>query len=148
MRTDSTETALPPIQILLVEDDQLLRRGLRILIENHKQYRVCGEAENATVAAELALKLKPDIALVDLTLKGSTGFDLLKDLQRLAPKLPSLVLSLHSEEMYAASALRAGARGFLKKEDVMKHLDEAMQSILAGKVWVSELMRRKLADLL
>ena len=148
MRTDSTENNPTPIQILLVEDDQLLRRGLRILIENHKRYKVCGEAENASVAAELALTLKPDIALVDLTLKGSTGFDLLKELQRLAPKLPALVLSLHSEEMYAASALRAGAKGFLKKEDVMKHLDEALQCILGGKIWVSELMRRKLPEFL
>lgn len=136
------------IKILLVEDHDLLRRGLRILIEANARYTVCGEADSAPAAIELAVKLKPDLALVDLTLKGSTGFELLKELKRLLPDLPSLVLSLHSEDMYAASALRAGARGYLKKEDAKKHLDEAMAAILSGKVWLSDLMRRSMPEFL
>ena len=142
------QTNQAPIQVLLVEDHDLLRRGLRILIETNARYKVCGEADSASAAVALAVKLKPDLALVDLTLRDSTGFELLHELKRLLPGLPSLVLSLHSEDMYAASALRAGARGYLKKEDAKKHLDEAMECILSGKVWLSDLMRRSMPEFL
>ena len=101
--------------VLIVDDHPLLRAGLSRLLGQEADLRVCGEASTVHEALKAIANLKPDIVLVDITLKGGDGLALIKDMKRRSLSSPVLVLSMHEESLYAERALRAGARGYIMK---------------------------------
>ena len=101
---------------------------------------VCGEAEDATAALAAVTRQMPDVAVIDLSLKDSYGIELIKDLGKRYPKLPTLVLSMHDETVYAERALRAGARGYVTKQEASRQILKAIRKVLSGGLYLSEAM--------
>lgn len=119
-------------KLLLVEDHPLFRSMLVQLINKEPDLTVCGVADNAQAALALIEQTRPDAAIVDLTLAGSNGLDLIKELTARQLPLPVLVLSMHAEELYAERVLRAGAKGFISKEEPPAEVLAALRTVLAG----------------
>ena len=130
----------PAISVLLVEDHPGLRLTIRHLVENDPAYRVSAFASPEQALAAVA-QHPPKLAIVDLALGGANGLDLIESLRRQLPDLPILVLSMHSEAMYARHALRAGANGYLMKDQAIEHLHEALGTVRRGKRWLSAAFR-------
>jgi DNA-binding NarL/FixJ family response regulator len=126
--------------VLIVDDHPLFRERLCQLINNEPDLQVSGEAETAQDAVQLVRVARPDLAIVDITLKGSSGLELTKTLRALSINLPILVLSMHDESLYAERALRAGATGYITKNQVSDEVLLAVRRVLAGEVYVSEKM--------
>ena len=131
-------------KVLLVEDHAMFRERLAHLIREDFGMTICGETDNVRDAMELARAVKPDLALVDITLKGSSGLEFLKDLRAQEVQLPVLVLSMHEETMYAERVLAAGAKGYITKHENSQTLLHAMQHVLNGKVYLSSQMTENL----
>ncbi|HEY5912953.1 MAG TPA: response regulator transcription factor [Verrucomicrobiae bacterium] len=125
-------------RVLIVDDHPLVRERLRELIEREPDLAVCGEAADHQPALLLANTTQPDLVLVDLTLRESHGLDLLKDLHIRHPEIPVLVLSMHDESLYAERAIRAGARGYITKQEATKSVLKAIRTVLAGNIYLSE----------
>jgi len=125
-------------KIFIVDDHPIVRDGLRGVIEQQPDLMVCGEAAEAAQALTAVAASCPDLVIIDLSLGQSSGLELLKDLAIRHPRIPALVLSMHDELLYAKRALRAGARGYLMKDEGSESLLTAVRRILAGKVFVSE----------
>jgi len=125
-------------RILIVEDHPLYRDGLRRFIDHQPDLVCCGEADSCQTGYEAAVRLKPDLVLLDLRLRKEDGTELLKRLQTLRPGLPVLVLSQREDTLHALPALRAGARGYIMKEEVTKELLTAIRSVLQGNVYVNQ----------
>jgi DNA-binding NarL/FixJ family response regulator len=125
-------------KILVVDDHPIIREGLRGIIEQEQDLEVCGEVEQATKVLSAIKACAPDVIILDLSLGKSSGLELLKDLSVHYPRIPVLVLSMHDESLYANRALRAGARGYLMKDESSERLLTAIRRILAGHVFVSE----------
>lgn len=123
--------------ILIVDDHPMMREGLRSVINRQPDMTVCGEAENAPQAIRAVQKLNPDLALVDITLPGKSGLELVKDLRALLPKLVILAISLHDESLYAERMLRAGASGYITKQQPPEELVKAIRQVLDKRVYVS-----------
>lgn len=135
-----------PTRILIVDDHPMMRQGLIQLINGEKDLTVIGEADNAIQARELAAKLKPDLMVVDISLPGKNGLELIKDLQAVRPDLSILVLSMHDEMLYAERVLRAGGRGYIMKQEGGKKIIEAVRQVLSGKIAVSERMSSQILE--
>ena len=120
-----------------MDDHPLLRERLTQLINHQPDLTVTGEAESAEEAIELIQKTRPDLAIVDITLKGSSGLELIKDAKALPIDLPMLVLSMHEESLYAARALRAGAAGYITKHQTADEVLLAIRRVLAGEIYLS-----------
>jgi len=131
-------------RILLVDDHPVVRRGLAQLINQEEDMEVCGEAVDCTGALALIGDEKPDLAVVDLSLRGSDGLDLLKGLKQRRCRLPVLVLSMHDESVYAERALRAGASGYIMKQEALERVLQAIRVIFTGEVYLSEKMQARL----
>ena len=127
-------------RILLVDDHPLVRLGIGQLINRQPDLKVCGEAEDAREALECATSLKPDVVILDLTLKESDGLEVLKDICIQHPTVPVLVLSIHAESLYGELALRAGAKGYVMKSEPLANMLSAIRRVLAGGIYVSESM--------
>jgi len=125
-------------KLLIVDDHPIVRERVAELINQEADLVVCGEAEDANGALQAAKSLSPDMAIVDITLKDTYGIELIKQLKELYPKLPILVLSMHEESMYGERALRAGAKGYLTKQEASKKIIDAIRRILRGEIYVSE----------
>jgi len=125
-------------RIFLVDDHPLVREWLTNLINQQPDLAVCGESETAPQALQAIAHSKPDVAIVDLSLKDSSGIELIKDLKQSHPNVAVLVLSMHDEAHYAERALRAGARGYVMKRETTRKVIEAIRRILEGKLYVSE----------
>lgn len=125
-------------RILIVEDHPLFRAMLVQLIEKELGMSACGEADNIRTAMELIEQTHPDAAIVDLTLQGSGGLELIKDLKARHIRLPVLVVSMHAEEIYAERALRAGAKGFISKQASPAEVVAALRKVISGEIHVSE----------
>src|SRR5687767_3863234 len=138
--TKKGETKPSKKKVLLVDDHPIVRERLGELIAHEEDLEVCGEAEDARGALQAAEASKPDIAIVDISLKDSYGIELIKDLKERHPDLPVLVVSMHEESMYAERALRAGAKGYLNKQEATKKVIPAIRQVLAGQVFVSDAM--------
>ncbi len=136
----------PKTRIFLVDDHPIVRRGLQLLISLERDLTVCGEAESAPVAVEKVLSLKPDLVVVDLALKAGSGLELLKQLRSQHPKLKMLVFSMRDEGIYAERALRAGANGYITKEEGTEKALEAIRVILQGKNYVSPAISAKMVE--
>jgi DNA-binding NarL/FixJ family response regulator len=124
----------------------MMRDGLRLLIANEPDLEVVGEADDAATALDEAEKLKPDIAIVDITLRSSNGLDLIKDLHIRSPKTAVLVLSMHDESLYAERVLRAGGRGYIMKQEGGKRIIEGVREIANGHTFVSPAVSAKILD--
>ena len=140
-------TATPPPvleekrkRVLVVDDHPIVRERLAELINQEADLVVCGEAEDSHQARQAVAKLSPDIAIVDITLKDTYGIELIKEFKDTHPKLPILVLSMHDESLYGERALRAGAKGYLTKQEATKKVITAIRQILSGQIFVSEKM--------
>jgi len=124
-------------QIFIVDDHPMMRQGLAQLIHNEPDLQVCGEAEEVPAAVEQIEKLHPDLAIVDISLRSSSGLDLIKDLKARQPELPVLVISMHDESLYAERVLRAGGRGYVMKQEGGRKIMEAIRQVLSGQTYVS-----------
>lgn len=137
-------------KVLVVEDHPIVRHGLMHLIEGQEDLTVCGEAESAPDALKAIGKSKPDVVIVDISLKGANGVKLIKDIKAQSPNLPVLVLSMYEESLYAERTLRAGAKGYVMKQEATETLLTAIRRVLGGDIWVSEdiasRMLRKFVD--
>ena len=133
------------IRVLIVDDHAIVRRGLRELLSDEFRGAAFGEASTAQQALEQLWKQKWDVALLDITLPGRSGLDLLKEFKAARPRLPVLVLSVHPEDQFALRALKAGAEGYLTKESAPEELVKAIRKILAGGRYVSPTLAEKLA---
>ncbi|MBL9146744.1 MAG: response regulator transcription factor [Verrucomicrobiaceae bacterium] len=146
-RSPSPATSQPmKKRILLVDDHPIMRHGLAQLISMESGLDVCGEAGSAADGLVAVGKLKPDLAVVDLTLPDKNGLELIKDIQAMYPTTQTIVLSMHDESLYAERALRAGARGYLMKETAAENLINAIQRVLSGAIYVSEAMASRMLE--
>ena len=127
-------------RIVIVDDHPLFRKGLEDLIHSEGSFAVCGEAGNAAEAMEIIRKLNPDLAIVDLSLPGANGIELIKNVRAEFPKLPILVLSMHDESLYALRALRAGAGGYVMKHEAMANVIHAIHEVFNGRPYLSPAM--------
>lgn len=125
------------IRIVVVDDHPMVRERLAHVIEREGGMVVCGEAESRAEAADVITRTKPDLAIIDLTLRNSHGLELIKDLRVLQPKLKMLVVSLHDEALYAERSLHAGAHGYISKQDATQNILNAIRQVLAGDIYVS-----------
>ena len=136
----------PKIKIFLVDDHPLVREWLTNLIRQQPDLAVCGEAEDAPHALREIAAAKPDVAIVDISLKQGSGIELIKDLKALDPNLAVLVLSMHDEQLYAERALRAGARGYIMKRETAKKIILAIRQMLGGKIYMSDSLSASFAE--
>jgi DNA-binding NarL/FixJ family response regulator len=130
--------------VFVVDDHPLLRQGLALLINQQQDLEVSGEAEEAQAAMQAICKKKPDILIVDISLNGPDGLDLLKNIRALYPDLPVLILSMHDEAIYAERALRARANGYIMKQEATEKVLVAVRRILNGEVYLSDRMANKM----
>jgi DNA-binding NarL/FixJ family response regulator len=136
-------------RVLIVDDHPIVRRGLAQLIAQEAGLEVCGEAESAPEAMAEVCRAKPDLILLDVSIEGMNGIELTKVIREKHPELPVLVLSMHEESVYAERAIRAGARGYVTKQEAPQTVLRAMHRVLQGDLYVSETMAgRMLEDLL
>ncbi|MFM8223835.1 MAG: response regulator [Planctomycetaceae bacterium] len=133
--------------ILLVDDHPLVREGLALRISLEADLQVCGEAAGPAEALQAIDRLQPDLVLVDLSLKGGHGIELIGNVKKRHPQIRMLVLSGFPEALYAERSLRAGADGYLNKQESTDRLLVAIRSVLAGRRYLSSELERRLADL-
>jgi DNA-binding NarL/FixJ family response regulator len=130
--------------VLVVDDHPLMRQGLALLINQQQDVEVCGEAEEAQAAMQAIARRRPDIIILDISLNGPDGLDLLKSIRALEPDLPVLILSMHDEAIYAERALRARANGYIMKQEATEKVLVAVRRILNGEIYLSERMSSKM----
>ena len=136
----------PRKRLLIVDDHPMMRTGLAQLIDNEGDLVVAAQADNAGQAINIVAKQKFDLALVDVSLPDKNGIELIKDLRALSPALPVLVVSMHDELIYAERVLRAGARGYIMKQEGGQKFLQAIRQVLAGQVFVSEKMSARILE--
>ena len=127
-------------KIFLVDDHPIVRQGLAQLINNEVDLAVVGEGEDAYGSLRMIREARPDLVLVDVSLKNSDGIELVKELKTQFPDLPVLVLSMHDESLYTERALRAGASGYIMKQEAPEALLSAIRTVLSGNVYTSAKM--------
>ena len=126
--------------VLIVDDHPLFREGMRQMINRNPSLKVCGEAANPEAALRAVAELEPDLVLVDISLEGGDGIDLIKTLKAKYEDLPLLVISMHNESLYAERALRAGALGYVMKNEPARTVKAAIFKVLGGDIFLSEKM--------
>jgi len=124
--------------VFVVDDHPIVRQGLALLINQESDLAVCGEAEEMHSALSAIQATRPDILIVDISLNGPDGLELLKHIRISAPRLPVLILSMHDESIYAERALRAGANGYIMKQEATEKVMVALRRILSGEIYVSD----------
>jgi DNA-binding NarL/FixJ family response regulator len=138
MNSNLSANAARKHRIFLVDDHPLVREGLTNLINEQNDLIVCGEAEDSAGAMTGIAKTRPDVVLVDISLKNESGLELVKNLESQFPLVALIVLSMHDEALYAERALRAGARGYVMKRESTKSVLASIRRVLEGGVYVSE----------
>jgi len=146
MIPERSAEASPRTRILIVDDHPIVRQGIEMLISEEPDMSVCGEAESVREALEAIEQTMPDVAIVDLSLKESSGLELIKDIQIRYPKLLVLVLSMRDESFYAERVLRAGARGYITKEEGTERVIEGIRRILEGEIYLSDKLASKMIN--
>jgi DNA-binding NarL/FixJ family response regulator len=134
-------------RILIVDDHPIVRQGLALLINREPDLAVCGDAEETGSALCRIEELKPDLVVVDISLNGPDGLDLLKNIRAREPSLPVLILSMMDELLYAERGLRAGANGYIMKQQATEQVLVAIRRILDGEIYLSERMANKMLHL-
>lgn len=133
MTASEPRSAAPPVRILIVDDHPLVRLGFAQLLSQERDLEVCGEAESAAAALALLDELEPELLVVDISLKGTNGLELVKQVRGRRPAATVLVCSMHDEALFAERALRAGARGYIGKNEAAEELVTAVRAVLAGR---------------
>ena len=131
-------------RVVIVDDHHIVRYGLIQLLNSTDDLELCGEAEDMATALEIIEKSKPDLVVVDISLKGSDGLELIKQIRATSPAILTLVLSMHEEAVYAERALRAGAMGYVMKQEMNEILLDAIYHLLEGNIYLSGEMTDKL----
>ena len=131
-------------QVLVVDDHPIVRQGLAMLINREPDLMVCGEAEDAPSATQAIVSLRPDLVILDISLGGPDGLELLKQIRTRNTDLPVLVLSMHDETTYAERVLRAGANGYIMKQEATDRVMTAIRCILAGQVYMPDRVASRL----
>jgi len=142
--TGGESPAAPRKTVLIVDDHPVLRHGIAQILRAEQDLAVCGEADSAPTALDAMRRLKPDIALLDISLQGTNGIELIKLMKAEQPKLPILMLSMHDESLYALRALRAGARGYVMKGEAMENVLSAVRKVLDGDIYLSQRFSERL----
>ncbi len=133
-------------RIFLVDDHPIVRQGLGLLINREADLMVCGEADGAPSAIQAIGGAQPDLMVIDISLEGPDGLELLKTIRLKDPILPVLILSMHEESTYAERSLRAGANGYIMKQEATERVLVAIRRILEGKVYLSERLTNKMLE--
>lgn len=131
-------------KVLIVDDHPIIRQGLSEFINHEPDLIVCGHAEDAPEALVKIKESEPDMVIVDISLKETSGMELTKDIKAQYPNLPVLALSMHDEALYAERMLRAGARGYIMKDEATEKVVTAIRKILSGEIYVSDRMAAKM----
>ena len=132
------------LKVMLVDDHPVVRQGLARLINDEPDLRVCGEADNAEDALVIVARENPNVAVVDISMKGADGIELIKRLRTISPAMPTLVLSMHDEALYAERVLRAGGKGYVTKQEAPENVMIAIRRVLSGEVYVSDRIAARL----
>jgi DNA-binding NarL/FixJ family response regulator len=132
--------------VFIVDDHPIVRQGLKLLIDQEPDLTVCGEAETADAVLPAIRALKPAIAVIDISLGHDSGIELIKNIKLQHPALPLLVLSMHDESLYAERALRAGAKGYIMKQEAPEKVIIAIRQVLQGAIYVSDAMKAKMLN--
>src|SRR5512144_2945293 len=133
------------LRILIADDHALIREGLKKILKAAQDISVVSEAQNAREVIEEMKKQEIDVVILDISLPGKSGLELLKDLKQDYPKLPVLMLSMHPEDRFAVRALKAGAAGYVTKESAVDELIKAIRKVVQGRKYVSPQLAEKLA---
>ena len=145
--TDSSTTASPKSQhkrIMVVDDHPMMRAGLIQLISKQPEMEVCAEAGSPPEAMKLIPNCRPDLIIVDISMKSSSGLEFIRDVSAVHGNIPMLVVSMHDEKVYAERALRAGALGYIMKEESAEYLIIALKRVLEGGIYLSKQMSTRL----
>lgn len=137
--TDPEEQQRPlaPKRVLIVDDHPTFRQGLHFIVTQSGEFEVCGEAGSAPVAISKCRSLQPDMVLLDISMPGLNGIELIKMILAEMPEMPILVVSMHDEALYALRALKAGAKGYVMKAEATESITLAMRRVAEGKIYVS-----------
>ena len=147
-KTPAKSKKPPKKRILIVDDHPMTRMGLKMMINGESGLEVCGEAGGAGEALDATIRLQPDLVLTDVSLAGRSGFELVQDLLSRCPDIPALVISMHAETSYARRALEIGARGYIMKSEHSDKVLEAINTVLRGRIYVSEAIAGHLLEFL
>jgi DNA-binding NarL/FixJ family response regulator len=139
-----TTSGTTKTRVLVVDDHPIVRQGLALLINRESDLVVCGEAEEMHTAMQEIVTTHPDIVVVDISLSGPDGLELLKSIRTRHPHLPVLILSMHDESIYAERALRAGANGYIMKQEATEKVLEALRRIVNREIYVSDRVANKM----
>jgi DNA-binding NarL/FixJ family response regulator len=131
-------------RVLIVDDHPIVRHGLGELIARQPDLQVCGEAENVSEALRLVETERPQVAVIDISLDGESGLELIEQIQALYPEVKMLVSSMHDEKTFAGRALRAGASGYINKRESIRKVIDAVRQVLRGEVYLSPQMATQL----
>jgi DNA-binding NarL/FixJ family response regulator len=144
MNKTRSNFSVPKCKVFLIDDHPIVRQGLALFIDREPDLMVCGEAEGATSALQAIRETAPDFVVLDISLEGPDGLELLKTLRVRYPNLPVLVLSMHDEAVYAERALRAGANGYIMKQEATDKVLTAIRHILGGDVYLSDRLTKRM----
>ena len=133
-------------RVLIVDDHPMLRKGLADLISHESDLGACGEADDLASAMEQVKATQPDLVIVDISLRESSGLELVKELKAQFPGLKMLMCSMHEEDLYAERALRAGAMGYINKDRAVDDVVDAIRCVLAGRVYLSDRMADRILN--
>jgi len=136
------------MRILITDDHAVVRQGLKLILADHFKKAVFGEARNATEALARVWKEKWDVVVLDITMRGRNGLEVLKEIKREHPKLPVLILSMHPEDQFAVRLLKAGAAGYLTKESAGEELVGAIKKVVSGGRYISPALAERMASYL
>ncbi len=136
------------IKLLIADDHAFLREGIKKTIQDEIDMKIIGEASNGNDALEMILDKQPDVVIMDISMPGKSGLDVLKDLKAMKKKFKILILSMHPEDRFAIRALKAGAAGYLTKESAPDELVKAIRTVLTGRKYVSKALADRLVDIL
>lgn len=134
-------------RVLIVDDHPMMRQGLAQLINNEPDLKVAAEADNGGQCLDIVVGEKLDLALIDISLPDKNGLELIKDIGSLRGDLPILIVSMHDEALYAERVLRAGARGYIMKQEGGQKLLQAIRQVLSGQIYVSEKMSARILEI-
>jgi DNA-binding NarL/FixJ family response regulator len=143
LKKNKDKTSENKTQVLIVDDHPVVRDGLTTIINHERDLNVCGEADDAHEALKAITELKPEVVVVDISLKNSDGIELTKNIKAGYPKLSVIVLSIHDESVYAERALLAGAKAYLMKDAASENIVRAIRTVLSGEIYVSNTISKK-----